>query len=73
VFPSQYAAYVERLTARAVRGSASSPSVYTVRPGDTLWDIARRHGTSTRALRRTNELSSTRIYPGQSLRVPESH
>ena len=73
VFPGQYAAYVERLTARAVRGSASSPSVYTVRPGDTLWDIARRHGTSTRALRRTNELSSTRIYPGQSLRVPESH
>ena len=73
VFPGQYAAYVERLTALAVRGNLSSPSVYTVRPGDTLWEIAQRHGTSTRTLRRTNGLSSTRIYPGQALRVPEAH
>ncbi len=70
VFPGQYAAYVGRLTARAVRGSPSSPRVYTVRSGDTLWGIAQRLSTSTRALRRANGLSSTRIYPGQALILP---
>ena len=71
VFPSQYAAYVGRLTGSGA-GRTRPPRVYTVRRGDTLWEIARRHGTSTRALRRSNGLSSTQIYPGQPLRVPDA-
>jgi hypothetical protein len=71
IFPAQYAAYVDRLTARAA-GAMSSSRVYTVRRGDTLWDIARRHGTSATALRRSNGLLSTRIYPGQRLAVAGS-
>ena len=71
VFPSQYAAYVDRLMARGVTGTRP-PRVYFVRRGDTLWGIAQRHGTSTPALRRTNGLSSTRIYPGQALTLPGS-
>ncbi len=71
VFPRQYAAYVGRLT-RSGAGRTRPLRVYTVRRGDTLWGIARRHGTSTRALRRANGLSSTRIYPGQALRVPDA-
>ena len=70
VFPSQYAAYVDRLTASGAERTRP-PSVYTVRRGDTLWGIARRHDTSPRALRRTNQLSSTRIYPGQALTLRE--
>ena len=69
VFPGQYAAYVDRL-ADGGAGRTRPPSVYTVRRGDTLWGIPRRHGTSSRALRRTNGLASTRIFPGQTLRVP---
>jgi len=71
VFPNQYAAHVDRLTARAA-GRASLPRVYMVRRGDTLWGIAQRHRTSTTVLRQTNNLSSTRIYPRQVLTVPES-
>ena len=68
VFPSQYATYVDRLTGGGV-GRTRPPRVYTVRRGDTLWSIAQRHRTSPRALRRINGLSSTRIYPGQTLAV----
>jgi membrane-bound lytic murein transglycosylase D len=45
--------------------------VYIVRRGDTLWDLARAFGTTTRSLRNANNLSrSGRIYIGQKLRIP---
>jgi membrane-bound lytic murein transglycosylase D len=59
---------------RPPQSSGSSTSgekkTYRVRAGDTLWDIARRFGTNTAALRRLNGLGrSSRIYPGQVLSV----
>jgi membrane-bound lytic murein transglycosylase D len=46
-------------------------SVYTVRGGDTMWDIARAFGTSVEALRRVNYIErGTRIYVGQRLKLP---
>ncbi|MEE9442948.1 MAG: LysM peptidoglycan-binding domain-containing protein [candidate division Zixibacteria bacterium] len=43
---------------------------YTVKKGDTLWDIARMFGTTTATLRRLNGLNrSSRIYVGQKLLV----
>lgn len=66
IFPSAYSAYVERLESR----SRATPGTYTVRRHDTLWEIARRHGTTPRALRRANQLASTIIRPGQELRLP---
>ena len=46
----------------------SSPTKYKVRSGDTLWDIARKYGTTTSQIRRINGLGrSSRIYPGQIL------
>ena len=52
--------------------AAAQPDTYRVQKGDTLYDIARRFGTSISALRRANGLSSSRIYPGDVLRIPTS-
>ena len=43
---------------------------YRVQRGDSLWDIARAHGTTIAALRRSNNLLGSRIYPGQVLTIP---
>jgi LysM repeat protein len=53
-------------------GSGSSGSgTYTVRAGDTLWAIARAHGTTVPALVDLNDLRDpSRIAPGQKLKVP---
>ncbi len=53
-------------------GSASNgagPVTIVVRPGDSLWLIARRHSVSTRELIEWNRLSSTRIHPGDRLQI----
>lgn len=48
-------------------------NTYTVRRGDTLSSIARRHGTSVQQLLAANEIKrADRIRPGQKLRVPAS-
>ena len=59
----------------AVRIASRSPQKrelerYRVRPGDTLWDIARRRDTTVKALRAINKLRSEQIVPGQTLLVP---
>lgn len=47
--------------------------IYTVRPGDSLWGIARRYGTSAEELARINQLNDpSRLLPGQALLVPSA-
>jgi LysM repeat protein len=43
---------------------------YRVNRGDTLWSIARRHGTTVETLQRLNGIRSSRILPGQVIAVP---
>jgi membrane-bound lytic murein transglycosylase D len=60
-------------SARSTAVAASSTSgatTYTVRRGDTLYDIARRFGVSVSDLRRANGLSGSRIHPGDVLHIP---
>lgn len=76
VFPTPYTRYVASLAKQepraqlAARPAAATPSTYTVRRGDTLWDIAQMHDTTVEALRSANGLRGARIRPGQELKIP---
>jgi LysM domain/Family of unknown function (DUF5715) len=74
VFPREYATYVATLNTRQTEQQEERVALerlsYKVRPGDSLWTIARRHGTTVDALREINELESSRIFAGQVLEVP---
>lgn len=54
------------------RKSASKARTYTVKKGDTLGAIARRNGTSVKALKRANGLKSDLIHINQKLTIPRS-
>ncbi|MDH3732008.1 MAG: DUF5715 family protein [Gemmatimonadota bacterium] len=66
LFPDQYETYVQRLAA----ASTDAEQEYYVRSGDSLWEIARDHGTTVRELRAANNLDGSRIYAGQVITVP---
>ena len=52
----------------AVGGSQiADADTYTIKSGDTLWDIAVNNGTTVDALMQDNNLSSHLIYPGDKL------
>lgn len=56
-----------------IPGHDAMEAVYTVRPGDTLWAIARRFGTTVQELAALNGIADPDlIYPGQVLRLPDS-
>ena len=47
--------------------------IYTVRPGDSLWRIARRYGTDVEELARINQFNDpSRLVSGQALLVPSA-
>ena len=48
----------------------SSYFEYSVRPGDTLWLLSRRYGTTVDTLMRLNGLTSDRLNVGQVLMIP---
>ena len=50
---------------------SQSPYVeYTVRAGDTLWELSRRYGTTVEAIMQANGLTGTILQIGQVLRIP---
>ncbi len=51
----------------------SNGNIYTVKAGDTLWNIAKRYNTTVEELMRLNNLSSDLIMVGQQLMLPSSN
>jgi LysM repeat protein len=49
----------------------ATPVSIAIKPGDTLWNLARRYQTSVMHLMALNELPNDRIQVGQTLRLPE--
>jgi LysM repeat protein len=64
VYLTPYSQYV------AARMQAVSVATYVVRVGDTLWDIARDHDVTVKAIMGVNSLDDATIQPGQELRIP---
>lgn len=51
--------------------SSGSGSKYTIRNGDTLWDLAKKFGTTTSAIRRSNSMAAhDKLYAGQTITIP---
>jgi len=69
VFPSQYARYVNVL---ASRRADAAPEIleYQVQRGDSLWRIARSHGTTVDEIKTYNGIRGNRIVVGQVIEVP---
>ncbi len=61
----------QRIKIPSKKGNSSK--LYRVRSGDSLIRIAKRFNVSTNSLRNLNDLSSSKIYVGQKLRVPASY
>lgn len=54
--------------------SRYAPRSITVRPGESLWQLAQRAGVSVSALASANDMSTRSIiHPGQKLRLPGTH
>ncbi|MGY2892255.1 RlpA-like double-psi beta-barrel domain-containing protein [Deinococcus sp. UYEF24] len=50
--------------------SAGADRVYRVQPGDSLYSLARKTGTTAAKLQRLNGLSSARLRAGQAIKLP---
>ena len=61
----------QALVVEEPESAAAAPvsSTLTVEAGDALWEIASTHGMSVYELQKLNGLTSTRIYPGQVLKL----
>ena len=53
--------------------SGNQSGSYTVKAGDSLWEISHKYGMSIDGLKSLNNLSSNFIYPGQVLKVGQSN
>jgi LysM repeat protein len=62
-----------KIPGRTTSKPAGATTTYTVKSGDTLWEIARRklgNGNRYPEIMHLNHLSSTQIYAGQKLKIP---
>ena len=58
-------------TSPGPEGSLPRPRYYRVLPGDTLYSIARRYGTTVGQIKTINGLQGSLIYAGMLLRLPQ--
>ncbi len=49
---------------------SEAPLTYTVKSGDSLWDVAHKFHTTVTKLKKANNLKKTHIKPGQVLQIP---
>lgn len=57
-------------SAKTTKKSTATAKRYRVKGGDSLWEIARKHGTTVASIKRYNGIKSSRLRPGQVLSIP---
>jgi len=62
----------ERVAKKPVKINSDPSIYYTVRTGDTLWDIAKKYDISITELKKLNKMRSSRIRPGDRLKVSKN-
>lgn len=68
VYPGTQPKPIVRKTVNPVTIDYTGKKVYTVQPGDTLWDIAKKYeGLDIEKIKKLNKLKSAKIVPGQKL------
>ena len=72
VFAQNYAGYVKLLQTRPASQQVAISPRHIVRRRDTVWQIAKRYGTTPEHILRVNGLRSSVIRPGQVLKIPAS-
>jgi membrane-bound lytic murein transglycosylase D len=53
-----------------VKDASGKYFVHVVRSGDSLWNIAKRYGTTTKNIQEFNNIRGTTLYAGQQLKIP---
>lgn len=51
-------------------GPGTGSFQYTIQPGDTLWLLSRKYGTTVEAIKQLNGLTGDTLYVGQVLKIP---
>lgn len=57
-------------SAVTLNGRAGADRVYRVQPGDSLYSLAKKTGTTVAKLQRMNSLNSARLRAGQAIKLP---
>jgi LysM repeat protein len=52
------------------KSDENSNTTYTIKSGDTLWEISKDHGITVNQLMNANDLNSSLIFPGEKLVIP---
>ena len=55
----------------SVKVATGSTFIHRVRSGDSLWNLAKRYGTTTKKIQNLNGMQTTRLSIGQKLIIPE--
>ncbi len=61
----------KRYAKRSGKIIKSGSGYHRVKEGETLWSIAKTYGVSVKALKRVNNLKTSRIKPGDILKIPK--
>lgn len=68
----KFLAFAAFMIAAGAKANSVQAATYNIKSGDSLYTISRSYNTNTNYLMNVNGLSSSYIYPGQTIKVPDA-